>query len=324
MSTETQPETKLSKEEKRLRKEAKKAKKAAAAAENVETADAEVVSSKKEKKRKREEGVEAVEPVVAEGEAVAESKKDKKKKKKEKAADVAVSTPEEDGESSVKAEKKDKKEKKAKKDKSNAESEAVASSSSAVAKPAVNKTFSLEHNAYLEKHNITLSPSLYPPQLAIQSLPIPQLLLDFLKQFANPTPIQACSWPALLDGRDVVGIAETGSGKTLAFGIPALNHLQNKASGTGGAGAGGKGKKGKGKSAIGVLVLAPTRELAMQSHENLEKAGKTLGIESICIYGGVSKQDQYRELNDNRVKIVVGTPGRVLDLANEGALDLSG
>jgi ATP-dependent RNA helicase DBP3 len=62
----------------------------------------------------------------------------------------------------------------------------------------------------------------------------------------------------------------------------------------------------------------------MQSHENLEKAGKTLGIESICIYGGVSKQDQYRELNDNRVKIVVGTPGRVLDLANEGALDLSG
>lgn len=322
MSTETQPETKLSKEEKRLRKEAKKAKKAAAA-ENVETADAEVASSKKEKKRKREEGAEAVEPVVAEGEAVAESKKDKKKKKKEKAAEGVVSTPEEDGEPSVKAEKKDKKDKKAKKDKSNAESEAVASSSTASAKPAVNKTFSSEHNAYLEKHNITLSPSLYPPQLAIQSLPIPQLLLDFLKQFANPTPIQACSWPALLDGRDVVGIAETGSGKTLAFGIPALNHLQNKA-GSAGVGAGGKGKKGKGKSAIGVLVLAPTRELAMQSHENLEKAGKTLGIESICIYGGVSKQDQYRELNDNRVKIVVGTPGRVLDLANEGALDLSG
>ncbi|KZO92051.1 DEAD-domain-containing protein [Calocera viscosa TUFC12733] len=181
--------------------------------------------------------------------------------------------------------------------------------------------------AYLSKHHITLSHPL-PPLLSLPSLPIAPPLLAALAHFSEPTPIQACAWPALLAGRDVVGIAETGSGKTLAFGVPALQRLVDAGFGAkAGKDKGGKDKdkarSGKGQAKVDVLVVAPTRELALQTHNTLLSLSSPFGLTSVCLYGGVPKTSQLSELAHAGARIVVGTPGRVLDLAREGALDLS-
>lgn len=323
-TTATAPRVELSKEEKKQRKEEKRAKKAAKAAAAAASADASAnvsgettpvvedeaqVSEKKEKKdkkdrkdkkRKRQQGEDVEEP---------KEKKEKKAKESSDPASETVTSTSTEEPSSRKAQKKLAKA---------AAASSVATSSTS-SKPLVTPTaFTSEHNTYLSTHNITLLPPLYPPHLSIPTLPIPDLLLGYLKKFPSPTPIQACSWPALLGGRDVVGIAETGSGKTLAFGVPALTHLHNLPTKDF-----QKGKGGKLKGNVNVLVLAPTRELAQQSHENLSLAGKSMGIESTCIFGGVPKDPQVRDLNRKEVRIVVGTPGRTLDLANQGDLDLS-
>ncbi|CAD6887810.1 unnamed protein product [Tilletia controversa] len=149
--------------------------------------------------------------------------------------------------------------------------------------------------------------------------------------FAQPTPIQACCWPILLAGSDVVGIAETGSGKTFAFGLPALQLIASTDAQQQKKGAKAKGKGNASAAAVSMLVVAPTRELAIQTHENLELLAKPLGIGSICLYGGVSKHEQVAALRSSQppIRIVVGTPGRVLDLARgsssggDSALDLS-
>jgi len=106
----------------------------------------------------------------------------------------------------------------------------------------------------------------------------------------------------------MVGIAETGSGKTLAFGIPAISRLM-------------KSPKSRG---IQVLVMAPTRELAIQTQETLFDIGKPYGIHSVAVFGGLDKGTQVKALKDKKARIVVGTPGRIMDLVNDGALDLSG
>ncbi|KAL9939025.1 hypothetical protein V8E36_001838 [Tilletia maclaganii] len=198
---------------------------------------------------------------------------------------------------------------------------------------------------YLKTNNITIE---VPddddaPQ---SSTPLPMLSFAELKPhlqpalfsalesqgFKQPTPIQACCWPILLGGSDVVGIAETGSGKTFGFGLPALQLIAASKP----SGAEGKKQKGKGKSrdaaAVSMLVVAPTRELAIQTHENLALLATPLGVGSICLFGGVSKHEQIASLRSSSppIRIVVGTPGRVLDLArgsshdgSDPALDLS-
>jgi len=325
----------ISKEEKKRLKEEKRARKAAKAVaepfsvagqdDTSNTAHGAIVdivgdvSSKKEKKdkkRKRTEG----ESAEADSSERSDKKEKKDKKKKEKRADD-LSSPTVDStpivtpaESSAPSTTEEPLSKKALKKLAKAAAASTSSSSAPIVQPS---SFNAEHDAYLKTHNITLLPPLYPPHLTIPTLPVPASLLQYLTKFPSPTPIQACSWPALLGGRDVVGIAETGSGKTLAFGVPALNHLSSRAGGQ-------EAKNGRGlKGNIGVLVLAPTRELAQQSHENLSLAGKSMGIESTCIFGGVSKDPQTRDLAKKEVRIVVGTPGRTLDLANQGDLDLS-
>ena len=107
----------------------------------------------------------------------------------------------------------------------------------------------------------------------------------------------------------------THSGKTLAFGLPALARLVASPLPK------DKKSKGKGTTSVSVLVVAPTRELALQTHETLEKLGEPLGIASVAVFGGVDKGAQIKALKGAR--IVVGTPGRILDLVNEGACDLS-
>lgn len=119
----------------------------------------------------------------------------------------------------------------------------------------------------------------------------------------DPTPIQAQSLPILLTGRDLVGQARTGSGKTLAFAIPMIE----KADGA--------------IRAVQALVLVPTRELAQQVGEVVEKLGRANGIRSLCIFGGRAMGPQIAAVNTGP-QVIIGTPGRVLDLLRQGVLKL--
>ncbi|KAF3783218.1 DEAD-box ATP-dependent RNA helicase 30 [Nymphaea thermarum] len=118
--------------------------------------------------------------------------------------------------------------------------------------------------------------------------------------FVEPTPIQAQGWPMALKGRDLVGIAETGSGKTLAYLLPALVHVKAQP------------RLMHGEGPI-VLVLAPTRELAVQIQEEAVKFGSHSNVRSTCIYGGAPKGPQIRDLQRG-VEIVIATPGRLIDM----------
>lgn len=122
--------------------------------------------------------------------------------------------------------------------------------------------------------------------------------------FEEPTPIQSAAIRPLLSGRDVIGRARTGSGKTAAFGLPLLQRVQS----------GGP---------VRALVLAPTRELAIQVAKAIEALAKHMKVRVLTIYGGASYRPQLRGLQQGST-IVVGTPGRVIDLMERGALDLSG
>ncbi|KAI9762550.1 MAG: RNA-dependent ATPase [Chaenotheca gracillima] len=131
------------------------------------------------------------------------------------------------------------------------------------------------------------------------------------KGFTSPTPIQAAAWPFAYAGRDVIGIAETGSGKTLAFALPCIRNISQL-----------KEKHGrKGGSGVRAVIVSPTRELALQIHEQIEKFAASAGLGVVCIYGGVSKDDQRAKLNT--ASIIVATPGRLNDFINEGSADLS-
>ncbi len=120
--------------------------------------------------------------------------------------------------------------------------------------------------------------------------------------FEAPTPIQELAIPAALAGRDVVGQAKTGTGKTAAFALPALM----------------KARAGDGQQA---LVLAPTRELALQVRDEFERLARYSRVRAAAIYGGASMPAQIRALREGR-EVLVGTPGRVLDLARRGELPL--
>lgn len=136
---------------------------------------------------------------------------------------------------------------------------------------------------------------------------LPSHTFDF-SAFAAPTPIQAATWPYVLSGYDCIGVAETGSGKTLAFSVPAIRHISSlKSSGA--------------SSGVKVVVVSPTRELAMQIHETMEKFSKAARLNAVCIYGGVPKDPQRQGLK--RADIIVATPGRLQDLIDEGYADLS-
>lgn len=127
--------------------------------------------------------------------------------------------------------------------------------------------------------------------------------------YTEPTPIQIQAIPFLLEGSDLLGCAQTGTGKTAAFSIPILQNLwlgQNLL---------------KGKRKIKVLIVAPTRELAIQIKEFFVAYGANLGLRTLVIFGGVGQGAQTKEL-DKGIDILVATPGRLLDLINQGFVDL--
>ena len=123
--------------------------------------------------------------------------------------------------------------------------------------------------------------------------------------FDKPTPIQEQAIPLFLQGRDVIGSARTGSGKTLAFGLPLLQRVSEL----------GRGVK--------ALILAPTRELALQVSDALSEAARHMPVDVFTIYGGTAYGPQFRALKSG-VPVIVGTPGRILDHIERGTLDLSG
>ncbi len=131
--------------------------------------------------------------------------------------------------------------------------------------------------------------------------------------YETPTPIQAQAIPAVLAGQDLLAGAQTGTGKTAAFVLPMLDIL--------GRGAAGKNKFGG--TAIRALVLTPTRELAAQVEESVRDYGKHVALSSTVVFGGVGMNPQISKLKRG-VDILVATPGRLLDLQQQGFVDLSG
>ena len=128
-------------------------------------------------------------------------------------------------------------------------------------------------------------------------------------------PIQEQTLPLALGGSDLIGQAKTGTGKTLGFGIPALQRLV--APGDDEWTSFPDAKKGKPQA----LVIVPTRELALQVATDLEKAGRHRGVRVLCVYGGRAYEPQVESLQQG-VEVVVGTPGRLIDLATQGHLNL--
>ena len=130
------------------------------------------------------------------------------------------------------------------------------------------------------------------------------------QQYTTPTPIQAAAIPPQLEGRDLIGCAQTGTGKTAAFALPILHHLALN-------------PRSLRKRQTRVLVLTPTRELAVQVGKSFSTYGTHLKLRHLLVYGGVSQVPQTKALARG-VDILVATPGRLLDLLEQGHLSLDG
>lgn len=129
------------------------------------------------------------------------------------------------------------------------------------------------------------------------------------KGYTKPTAIQSKAIPSLLEGKDLLGCAQTGTGKTAAFAIPILQNITVHQKGP------------AGRRQIQSLIVAPTRELAIQIAESFEDYGKNLNLKTLVIYGGVSQHPQTTGLTKG-VDILVATPGRLLDLIKQGYVSL--
>lgn len=139
-------------------------------------------------------------------------------------------------------------------------------------------------------------------------LNLPENILSAISAmgYETPTPIQAEAIPPLLEGRDVVGVAQTGTGKTAAFALPMITHVDPDL------------------QQVQALVLAPTRELAVQGADAIDEfASQTTGLRVVAVYGGSPYGPQIGKIRDG-AQVVVGTPGRIMDLIDRGALKLGG
>ncbi|OIW04931.1 hypothetical protein TanjilG_15676 [Lupinus angustifolius] len=168
-----------------------------------------------------------------------------------------------------------------------------------------------EVNEYRQQREITVEGRDVPkPVKTFHDVGFPEYVIQEIEKagFTEPTPIQSQGWPMALKGRDLIGIAETGSGKTLAYLLPAIVHVNAQPI------------LDLGDGPI-VLVLAPTRELAVQIQQEATKFGASSRIKSTCIYGGVPKGPQVRDLQKG-VEIIIATPGRLIDMLESNHTNL--
>jgi ATP-dependent RNA helicase DBP3 len=319
---------------------------------SLEDADIEATiprkKSKKDKKAKKEKLVveeSTVSTPVQDETAIdadtSEEKKKKKKDKKEKkekkekmrSSDEADDAEEEELKPKKKKDKKEKKDKKQKAEDAetkvetngttnghtNGESNGVTSAIETSVYGKYEPTAALtalpdsEITTFLATHKIIVTDPLSTTTLRpiTQFSFLPKTALISKSPFASfkaPTPIQAASWPFGLNKRDIVGVAETGSGKTIAFGLPLVEAVLAMP------------KPAKSGGRIRAVVVSPTRELAMQTNEQLAKLGELVGLKTVCVYGGASKDAQRVLLK--KADIIVATPGRLKDFIEEGAINL--
>jgi len=147
--------------------------------------------------------------------------------------------------------------------------------------------------------------------MSFKSLNITDPILRSLNEegYSNPTAIQSRAIPIALEGKDLLASAQTGTGKTAAFAIPILQNL-------------GANQQKRGHKKIRSLIVTPTRELAIQIDESFKNYGRYTGLNSTVVYGGVSQKRQVKQLKKG-VDILTATPGRLLDLMNQGHISLS-
>ena len=174
------------------------------------------------------------------------------------------------------------------------------------------KSHALENKPMSDMNQDSAEISAQTPAVNFDSFGLPELMLATLARegLVSPTPIQEMSIPLLLEGRDLIGLAQTGTGKTAAFLLPLMTHLGYSA-----AVRAGQPPK--------ALILAPTRELANQIEQNVSKLSADLNIRHLAVFGGARYDAQIRGLRRG-VDIVVATPGRLEDLMDRGAFDPSG
>lgn len=168
-----------------------------------------------------------------------------------------------------------------------------------------------EVKAFRTEKQITVAGTNVPrPVQSFDEAGFPSYVLTEVKKagFSAPTAIQSQGWPMALSGRDVVGIAETGSGKTLTYCLPSIVHINAQP------------LLAPGDGPI-VLILAPTRELAVQIKQEVDKFGSSSRIRNTCVYGGVPKGQQIRDLARG-VEVCIATPGRLIDMLESGKTNL--
>ncbi|EHA53039.1 ATP-dependent RNA helicase DBP2 [Pyricularia oryzae 70-15] len=177
--------------------------------------------------------------------------------------------------------------------------------------PDVTNRSQAEVDKFRREHSMAVQGSDVPkPVETFDEAGFPRYVMDEVKAqgFPAPTAIQSQGWPMALSGRDVVGIAETGSGKTLTYCLPAIVHINAQP------------LLAPGDGPI-VLILAPTRELAVQIQAEISKFGKSSRIRNTCVYGGVPKGPQIRDLSRG-VEVCIATPGRLIDMLESGKTNL--
>ncbi|SCV03770.1 LAME_0H13080g1_1 [Lachancea meyersii CBS 8951] len=180
--------------------------------------------------------------------------------------------------------------------------------------PKFEKNFYVEHESVRDRSDAEVAAFRKENEMTIYGKDIPKPITSFdeagfpdyvltevkAEGFEKPTGIQCQGWPMALSGRDMIGVAATGSGKTLSYCLPGIVHINAQP------------LLSPGDGPI-VLVLSPTRELAVQIQKECSKFGKTSRIRNTCVYGGVPKGQQIRDLTRG-AEIVIATPGRLIDM----------
>ncbi|BDA41823.1 DEAD-box ATP-dependent RNA helicase 14 [Coccomyxa sp. Obi] len=177
--------------------------------------------------------------------------------------------------------------------------------------PAGGQNFTMSTEQYRAEHSLVVQGDRVPdPLQTFESVGFASSIMDEIRRagYKAPTPIQAQAWPIALQGRDLVAIAKTGSGKTCGFLLPGFLHVN--------------AIRADPRQGPSMLVLAPTRELAVQIKEEADKFGRSSGIRNTCTYGGAPKGPQLRDIQYG-VHLIIATPGRLNDFLEAGQVRLN-